>query len=279
MATSGPLKWHGGKSYLAKRIRELMPKHTRYCETHFGGGAVLLSGDGEGVAEYANDKNYNLTHFWFVLGDAGIFPDFLRRAQCKPLSEVEFDAAQKRLESRMCMAGGGVFPRMPTDAAVDFFVVNRQSRQALGRDFATPTSRLRRNMNEQVSAWLSAVDGLPEFHQRLRRVEIRCQDALDFIKELDSPDTLFYVDPPYMHHTRVTTKEYGEFEMTRDQHDELLRCLSCIQGKFILSGYLSDLYENWQRAQEWQRVDIKIPNQASGKKTKEIKTECLWMNY
>ncbi len=33
-----PLKWHGGKSYLAKKIIELMPPHLHYVETHFGGG-------------------------------------------------------------------------------------------------------------------------------------------------------------------------------------------------------------------------------------------------
>ena len=50
-----PLKWHGGKNYLAKKIVELMPPRCKkpnapeaddpgwlhYVEPHFGGGAVL----------------------------------------------------------------------------------------------------------------------------------------------------------------------------------------------------------------------------------------------
>ena len=36
-----PLKWHGGKNYLARHIVALMPRHVHYCESFFGGGAVL----------------------------------------------------------------------------------------------------------------------------------------------------------------------------------------------------------------------------------------------
>lgn len=277
MATSGPIKRHGGKSYLAQRIIALMPPHTRFCEAFFGGGAVLLQKPCEGIAEFANDLNHNLAHFWHVLREPKAFPDFYRRIQCTPLSEAEFDAAHERLASRFVEAG--IFPRLPEDAAVDFFIVNRQSRQALGRDFVTPTSRLRRGMNEQVSAWLSAVDGLPEFHARLRRVEIRCQPAVDFIRELDSPDTCFYCDPPYLAETRSSTGEYGEHEMTPKQHEELLGCLLAIEGKFLLSGYRNELYDSWAKTNDWRRVDFEIPNQASGKKEKEIKTECVWKNY
>lgn len=37
-----PLKWHGGKSYLAQWICDLIPEHTHYVETHAGGLAVLF---------------------------------------------------------------------------------------------------------------------------------------------------------------------------------------------------------------------------------------------
>jgi DNA adenine methylase len=278
MPKSGPLKWHGGKSYLAPKIIDLMPPHTRYCEPFFGGGAVMLQKPCEGVAEFANDLNINLMHFWYVLSEPKAFPDFYRRAQCKPLSEPLFDAACERLERRTA-SDNGPFPRLPEDAAVDFFVVNRQSRQALGRDYVTPTCRLRRGMNEQVSAWLSAVDGLPEFHERLRRVEIRCMDAEDFIRELDSQETCFYCDPPYIHETRSSTGEYGKHEMTLENHADLLLCLSEIKGKFLLSGYRSTLYDDWAAKAKWRRVDFEIPNQASSKKQKQIQIECVWVNF
>ena len=37
-----PLKYHGGKTNLARRIVELMPPHLHYVEPFAGGLAVLL---------------------------------------------------------------------------------------------------------------------------------------------------------------------------------------------------------------------------------------------
>lgn len=273
MAIGSCLKWHGGKHYLASKIRKLFAPHTRYCEPFFGGGSVLFSGDGEGVAEYANDLNHSLCRFWRVLADPDLFSEFAERALTTPFSEPHFDAYKVRTALE-----GAQPSHDDAGAALAFFVVNRQSRQGLGKDFAAPTSRLRRGMNEQVSAWLSAVDGLPEFHSRLRRVEIRNQPAVEFIKELDSPETLFYCDPPYMHETRSSTGEYAH-EMTDEQHGDLLTVLSNIKGKFCLSGYRSQIYDEAADAYGWRRVDFDLPNNASSKKTKERKTESVWMNY
>ena len=266
MAVSSSIKRHGGKSYLAAKIRALFAAHTRYCEPFFGSGAVLFAGDGEGVAEFANDLNGELMNFWRVLRDT---PDrMLHYLWATPLSKDMFDEARSNLQNDDRLK-----------RATAFFIRNRQSRQGLGRDYCTPTSRLRRGMNEQVSAWLSAVDGLPEFHARLRRVEIRCQEATDLIRELDAPETLFYCDPPYLHETRITTTEYGEYEMTADDHRALLGCLMGIQGKFLLSGYRNDLYDSWADRLGWRRVDFPIPNSASSKKVKAVKVECVWLNY
>jgi DNA adenine methylase len=62
-----PLKWHGGKYYLARRIIELMPPHLHYCEPFFGGGAVLMAKDPKGVSEVVNDIYGELINFWRVL--------------------------------------------------------------------------------------------------------------------------------------------------------------------------------------------------------------------
>jgi DNA adenine methylase len=275
---SGPIKRHGGKCYLAPKIRALFPNHTRYVETHFGGGSVMLYGDGEGVAEYANDLDKDLSNFWDVLKIWAHYVQFKQRCEATPFSKKVFRQAQERLRQPWVPSAAPASLDDVIDRAWAFFTVARQSRQGLGKDFATPTSRLRRGMNEQVSAWLSAVEGLPEFHARLKRVEIRCEDACGLIKELDSPETLFYCDPPYLHSTRSSTGEYHH-EMTADDHSELLVTLEAIKGKFLLSGYRSKIYDEHAEAFGWPRVDFVIDNKASSAKVKEKKTECIWLNY
>jgi DNA adenine methylase len=274
MAVSSPIKRHGGKAYMATDIRKLFPKHTRYVEPFFGSGAVMLAGDGEGVAEYANDLDDDLWNFWAVLRDERRFERFARCVNTTPFAEKSFKLAKDALS----FTGTTDVEERSHRRAVAFFVVNRQSRQALGKDFATPTSRLRRGMNEQVSAWLTAVEGLPAFHDRLKRVEVRCEPAVSLIKKLDLPETLFYCDPPYVHDTRSTTGEY-KHEMTTEDHKELLETLAKIKGKFILSGYGCDLYHDFAQEHGWACDEFDLPNNASSAGTKERKREFIWRNY
>ena len=263
-----PLKYHGGKSYLAKKILSLLPPRDTWHlwrEPYFGGGSVTFALDPEGISEAVNDIDGELTNFWMVLRD---IPDrMLRALWATPLSQdmfensVDFAAQPDRVRK-----------------ATQFFIRCRQSRQGLMQDFATPTSRVRRGMNENVSAWLSAVDGLPEVHERLRRIEIRNMDACDFIRKYDHKDAVFYLDPPYLHETRVSQNAYRH-EMSFEDHGRLLAVLGSIQGKFLLSGYRSDVYDEAAEAFGWNRTDISIDNKASSKKTKDTKTECIWRNY
>lgn len=271
MPTSNPLKWHGGKSYLAPKIAALRPKgYTRYIEPYFGGGSVLLELPFEGVSEFVNDVDYELTNFWSVIREPILFEKFKRDIEARPFSEIEFEKSHKAI--RLNEWGQDV------GEAVWFFIRNRQSRQGLMKSFATPTRRTRRGMNENVSAWLTAVDGLPEVHRRLKRVEIRNQDAIDFITELDDKDAFGYLDPPYYHKTRVAKSAY-KHEMSDADHEKLLATLANVDMKFILSGYRSELYDAYAHDYRWRRVDIEIDNKASGALSKETKTECLWMNY
>lgn len=264
-----PIKWHGGKHYLADWIISHMPPHTHYVEPYFGGGSVLLRKDPEGVSEVVNDLNGGLTNFWRVVADDVSFARFMRLIEATPFSELEFRES--------CFNIDDLNP--DPDSAAGFFVRARQSRQGLMKDFATLSrTRTRRGMNEQVSSWLTAIEGLPEVHARLKRVVILNRPALDVIRQQDGPETLFYLDPPYLHETRVTTSDY-ECEMSERDHHELLSCLATIKGRFLLSGYPSQLYERHARSHEWHCVTREIDNKASGAKNKQKKTECLWMNY
>ena len=131
-------------------------------------------------------------------------------------------------------------------------------------------------MNEQASSWLSAVDGLPAVHERLKRVVLLSDDAVKVIQQQDGPNTLIYADPPYLAGTRTATNVYAH-EMPLEGHERLLDTLKQCQGKVILSGYPSDLYD--RVLTDWNRVKIEIDNKTSGAKAKRTMTEVVWMNY
>ena len=279
---ASPLKWHGGKSYLAARIVAMMPAHTHYVEAYAGGLSVLLAKNPDGVSEVVNDLDGELSAFWRVLQGEATYERFRRRMERTPFSERSYQEAVRGSDTiRGCFGKGyGVVGDAEFMAACHFFVRCRQSLAGRMEAFAPLSrNRTRRGMNEQASAWLSAVEGLPAVHARLKRVVVLNRDALDVIRQQDGPNTLFYADPPYCHSTRATTKEYGEHEMSDDMHAALLGVLGAVKGRFILSGYRCDLYDAAALKYGWKREDIEIANNSAGGTKKRRMIESLWMNY
>lgn len=287
---SAPIKTHGGKWYLAQEIVRRMPPHLVYCEPFCGGCSVLFARDPnqdwyEGASDYdgsakmrgssevVNDINGELTNFWDCLKNVSAFKCMQRTLDATPFSEAEYTSALSVVDS----PPGSV---APVDRAVAFFIRCRQSRQGLQKDFATVSrNRTRRFINEQVSSWLTAIDGLEDIHARLQRVLILNRPALEVIRTQDGPKTLFYLDPPYLDETRVSHGEYGEHEMSPEDHEDLLKVIHRIKGKFLLSGYRSDLYNDYAAGYGWRRVEKQIDCKASSQEVKPVKTECLWMNF
>ena len=263
-----PLKWWGGKNYLASRIIDLMPRHLHYVEPYGGGLTVLLNKDPFDVSEVVNDIYHPLQNFWDILQCETSFLSFQRMLEATPFSEIEFERAESRMLPDQ---------RHDVEAAVAFFVRCRQSRAGGFRDFATLSrNRTRRAQNEQASAWWNAVDGLADVHARLQRVVILCRDALDVIRQQDGPKTLFYLDPPYLHSTRASTGNYAH-ELDEADHREMLDTIRSCEGKVMLSGYPNEIYDGI--LQDWNRHDFQIDNKAAGGKSKRIMTESVWCNF
>ena len=280
-----PIKYHGGKGYLAAKIVALMPPHQHYIEPYAGGLSVLLAKGPEGVSEVVNDLNQDLTCFWSAMQNVGLFESFRRMVEATPFSEIEFEAAKvffdRQLTASSFAATGLTDQEMSklVTRAVNFFILCRQSLAGRQKSFAgLTTTRTRRGMNEQVSAWLTAVEGLPAVHARLKRVLILNRPAVEVIHKYDGPDAMFYLDPPYLHETRATTADY-QFEMDEMQHRELLATVTneTRKGKFMLSGYQSKVYGEFLGG--WKCHTFELPNNAAGGDSKRRMTECLWCNF
>lgn len=271
-----PLKWHGGKHYLAGKIVGLFPprgSYLTYCEPFAGSLAVLLTHDPTGVSEVVNDLDGDLCAFWLACQDERAFAFLKRHLDSTPFSEWEWKAARDMLGE------GGYGVAEVAQRARDFFVFCRQSLAGRMKSFAPLSkTRTRRGMNEQASAWMAAVDGLPEVHARLRRVSILHRPALEVIRQMDDPKTLFYLDPPYLPETRAAGEVYRH-EMTREQHVELLEALLRVRGRFLLSGYQNPLYQGYAQKGDWVRVDFDLPNNASAGGSKRRMVESVWKNY
>jgi DNA adenine methylase len=258
-----PVKWHGGKHYLAKRIIAQFPPHHTYVEP-FGGAASVLINKELSPVEIYNDHDERITRLFRVIRDNG--EELCRRLALTPYSEAEFDDAKAPVEDEIELARRD-------------FVRWRQSIGGREDAFSYTLHRVRRGMADVVSGYLSAIEEeLPRIIQRLRTVQIICRPALDVIIRYDSPDTLFYCDPPYLPETRaVGSRNVYGVEMTEADHHDLAATLRQCQGKVVLSGYASPLYDEFYA--DWHLIQFDIANHSASGSIKQRKTECLWLNW
>lgn len=267
-----PLKWFGGKYYLAPRLNAIMKSrpHTHYVASYAGGLGDLLEWDGPDRSELVNDINGRLTNFWNVLRIPELFNDFRRQVEAIPMSRNEWESADYTLD------GPDIVNR-----AVSFFVWCRQSYGGNCGSFTAPTrSRLRRGMNGNVSEWIGAVDGLPDVHARLRSLFIENIPAIELIPREDKPGVFQYLDPPY-HPDTVSSDDGYEFMMTPEEHASLVSVILAIDNcDIMISGYPHPSYDGrMTRKVGWTRLEYSIPNQASSRRVKEKKLECVWCNF
>lgn len=231
----------------------------------------MWSWDCEGVSEVVNDLDGRVSNFYSVLRSPGQFVCLQTLAALTPFSEGSFEQASEYLSEHRA-------PFLePVTAAWHFLVLVRMSRAGGGRSF-TPLSRtrLRRGMNEQVSSYLSAVDGLQAAHERLRRVAVYNRPALEVMAKEDGTNTLFYVDCPYLHETRESEGLY-EHEMSRADHEELLDFLTSCKSHVMVSGYPSELYD--RRLAGWKRHALDRANSLAGGDSKRRMQEVVWAKW
>jgi hypothetical protein len=101
-----------------------------------------------------------------------------------------------------------------------------------------------------VNGWL-----LPKIAARLRGVEIYHADAMDLIERFDGPETLFYIDPPYVHAARTARDAYKHV-ISVAAHKRLLDAILNVRGMVALSGYRNPLYDSALRSRERHEFEM-----------------------
>ena len=125
--------------------------------------------------------------------------------------------------------------------------------------------------------WAYYPSAIAEAGQRLSSVLMENRPAIEVMQAHDAPSTLHFVDPPYLHSTRVLQASkagYYRHEMTDDDHIELLQVLLELDGMVVLSGYPSELYDSLLSGWETRSTDARI---SAGRGT-AIRQEVVWLN-
>lgn len=114
-----------------------------------------------------------------------------------------------------------------------------------------------------------------KYADRLSQVQLEHADALYIIQSRDHKEAFFYCDPPYFNSNMGHYKGYTEADFIA-----LLRLLSGIKGKFLLSSYPSEVLDRYIKKYKWhflKKEAFVTVNLKSGNPKKKI--EMLTANY
>lgn len=257
-------KIHGGKYYLCDWVVNHFPANyedLKYVETSGGAASVLLNKKMSKI-EIFNDLDPRIANIFHCMRYQSA--DFIQAIKDVSYSEKSFKDA-----------GKVDFIYEDYISGVAELVLRRMSRGGLRKHFSW-SQRLRGGRPGDLNAWETFKNLLPHIANRLVNVEISNLDHVEVIKAHDSPSTLFYCDPPYIHSTRTAANAYT-FEMSDEQHRNLGDALVACQGKVIISGYDCALYQEMFKG--WRCESKSVKNNAGQNRVKSTRTECLWLNY
>ena len=249
------LRFHGGKWILAPWIISNFPEHRVYVEPFGGAGSVLLRKP-RAYAEVFNDLDGEVVNLFRVARDYG---DELRRVlSMTPYARSEFLASYRKSNN-------------PIEQARRTVV---RSFMGFGSNSHDKATGFRNNSNRSGTTpahdWANYPEALDGIIERLRGIVIENRDALDLMSQMDSVETLHYVDPPYASETRNAGKDY-RFEMSDSDHVKLSGFLMGLKGMVVVSGYDCPLYSNLYAG--WKRINRK--SFADGARPRE---ETLFVN-
>jgi DNA adenine methylase len=226
-----PIGWVGGKGQMIAKLRKHVPLGGKpYCEPYMGAASLFFSRD-PAPAEVLNDMDGDLVNLFRCLQDKKLFEELKWKIQYTIYARAEFDRAMEILKDK------SVTDRVLRAWA---FFVFHNLKMAIGDSWGRAFTSTN-GCAIVTNSWIMRLTMLDDWHKRLLLAQIDNRDAIDVIRYWDTPDTVFYVDPPYHLDTRKTKQVYA-VEPDNDHHIRLVDTLLKCQGAVVLSGYYHPVY-------------------------------------
>lgn len=257
-----PISYYGGKQNLVSTIIPLIPNHVTYTECFVGGGAIFWAKQ-PSDCEIINDYNSELISFYECVKNH--FVDL------EKMVRISLHSRTLHGDATVVYNNPHMFPKLKRAWAV--WVLAAQSFSSM-LDGTFGYDRLRGTTSKKITN--KRDDFTEELAMRIQNVQIENTDALRVIRSRDHAEAFHYCDPPYYN------SDCGHYDgYSREDFEELLKLLSEIDGKFLLSSYPSEVLNEYTERNGWYtkklEQSVSVAN-GSGKPAKK-KIEVLTANY
>ncbi len=256
------LRYHGGKFRAARRLVALMPPHRTYVEPYMGAASVLLAKP-PAYSEVINDLDGEVVNLFRVLRDPLLALRLKAALELTPFARAEFEASHLPARGRVERAR-----RMVVRSFMGFGSAASNAAHVTG--FRADSKK---SGTTPAHDWAHYPEALAAFTARLAGVVIESRDARRVIASHDGPETLHFVDPPYVLSTRRVRLRNAAYrhDMTDADHVDLAQSLHAATGMVLLCGYEGPLYDTLYK--NWERLQYRA--WADGA---QARTECVWFN-
>ncbi|BDQ26896.1 DNA adenine methylase [Helicobacter heilmannii] len=213
------LSWIGGKHYLANTIKAYLPlKYKLYCEP-FCGGASIFFKKSKSPLEVINDINGDLINFYRCVKHHP--QTLLEYIHAHPINREWFENDLKEPTSNKI------------ERAARWFLRIRLSYRGTTTGFIGGRGATINTRALQTIQYIKNLD-FTDFARRLKGVMIENMDGVECIQKYDLPDSLFYIDPPYVGSEDQYAKHFG-VSICDQLHTRLSPALKELRGRFLLS--------------------------------------------
>lgn len=256
-----PITYYGGKQNMVKAILPIIPVHNLYCEPFAGGAAIFFAKEPSGV-EVLNDTNRELINFYRVVQN-----DFTSLEK-----EIMITLHSRDLHRKASVIYNNPDMFSELKRAWALWVLSTQG-FAGQLDSSWGYDKSRNSTPKKIDNKKQAFT--VDLAIRLQQVQLECADALYIIRSRDMVESFFYVDPPYYN------SDMGHYDgYSKDDFEALLKLLSVIQGKFLLSSYPSDILAEYTTNNRWSSIAIDGRVTIAAKSgNRKRKIEVLTSNY
>lgn len=232
-----PFGYPGGKSKSVEKILPHLPHSECYVEVFGGSAAVMLSKRPTKLDVY-NDRYAGVVAFYQCMRCPAKMAKLMDWLQNTVHAREEWLICRETWEN--CDD--------PVERAARWYYMTAYSFGAQGRHFGSDA----RAPNSVSGKIFGNMDRFPAIHSRFKRVLVENQDCIDCITKFDTPDTVFYLDPPYI----ATSGGMYKHEMSHEAHRRLIDKIFDSEGTFVVSGYSNPVYENqdWDDRIEWSQT-------------------------
>jgi len=262
--------WFGAKRNLANTIVELLGPHRVYWEPFCGSMAVLLAKP-QCHMETVNDLHEDLINLARVLQDPTAGAKLYRRLRRVLVHEEIQKEARANIKGDYQDGG---------DRAFWYFIESWLGRNGVSGTQSTNNGFCRRytgNGGSPAVRFGSAIESIPAWRRRLRRVCICKADSFEVLEKIaDESGTAIYVDPPYF---KKGARYIHDFRP--EDHERLADHLRRFQHARVVLSYYEDprldaLYPGW--AQHKIQVNKALAHQGARGKNETKAVEVLLVN-